>query len=157
MTPQPNTSPKPLPPLRVTLRVVGALIVAAMLVGRGLPAVTRWIGALGGILITVLAPAAARAMVTSVALTEEGVTGAGFLSPVHIPWAEVVRVCDDPNGIDVQSAARSARINLSNVTVSGPGGRVELSNFANADEMVRFILAHVPKSSILEIRHWMPN
>ena len=52
-------------------------------------------------------------MVTEVQLTEDGVTGAGFLAPVHIPWTEVVLVTDDSHGIIVQSARRSTYEDLS--------------------------------------------
>jgi hypothetical protein len=112
---------------------------------------------LGGIVIILLAPAVARAMVTSVGITDEGVTGAGFLGPVHIPWGEVVRVYDDPHGITVLSASRSARIELSTVSVSTTVGGRRFLNFGNTDELVQFILAHIPKSALLEMRYWLPT
>ena len=133
-----------------------------------LPNLTRWIVTLGGMTIVLVAPLAARSMVAAVQLTEEGVTGPGFLEPVHIPWTEVILVTDDPNGVIVQSARRSTRIDLSTVTVRSTfGGRstgasstfggTRIANFENVDEMVRFVLAHVPKSAMLELHYWMPT
>ncbi|HEY6926557.1 MAG TPA: hypothetical protein VI653_23940 [Steroidobacteraceae bacterium] len=108
--------------------------------------------------MVLIAPAAVRAMVTSIQLTEEGITGFGFLAPVHIPWTDVVLVTDDAHGIIVQSAKRSTRIDLSNVTVSSNVfGSTRIANFENADEMIRFILAHVPKSAMLEMHFWLPT
>ena len=122
-----------------------------------LPNLTRWIAALGGMLIILVAPLTARSMVTAVQLTEEGVTGPGFLTPVHIPWTEVVLVTDDPHGVTIQSAKRSVRIDLSSITIGSTFGSTQIGNFANVDEMVRFILAHVPKSAMLELHCWMPT
>lgn len=135
----------------------GIVLFAFALLAPELPRGARWIVGLGGVILVLVGPAAARSMVSSIAVTEEGVTGAGFLAPVHIPWAEVVRVCDDSHGIDVQSATHSARIDISSVTVRGPAINRQVGNFNNPDEIVRFILAHVPKSALLELNHWMPT
>ena len=127
------------------------------LFGAELSSVARWIAALGGVTIILLAPAAARSIVTTVQLTEEGVTGPGFLKPAHIPWSEVVLVTDDQNGIIVQSATRSVRINFVTVSVGSPFGTIRIGSFDNPEQMVRFVLAHIPKSSLLEMRYWLPT
>lgn len=143
--------------LRWALTLLGGGVLLFGVGGADLPHVARWIATLGGITIMVLAPLAARSMVTEVQLTEDGVNGPGFLAPVHIPWTEVVLVSDDSHGIVVQSASRSTRIDLSTVTIHSTFGSARIGNFENADEMVRFILAHVPKSAMLEMHYWMPT
>jgi len=116
---------------------------------------------LGGLVVILLAPAAARSLITSIRLTDEGVTGAGFLGPVHIPWSEVVRVYDDVHGITVQSAKRSARIDLTTITVKvrvgGLGSKVRIPNFGDTSQVVAFVLAHIPKSAMIEMRYWLPG
>jgi hypothetical protein len=143
--------------LKWALTLLGGGVLLFGLVGADVPHLARWIAALGGATIILLAPAAVRSMVTEAQLTEDGVTGAGFLAPVHIPWTEVVLVSDDSHGVIIQSASRSTRIDLSTVTISSTFGSARIGNFENADEMVRFILAHVPKSTILEMHYWMPT
>ena len=143
--------------LRWGVTFLGSGLVVFGLFVADLPNLTRWIVALGGMTIILVAPLAARSMVAAVQLTEEGVTGPGFLAPVHIPWTEVVLVTDDQNGVIVQSARRSARIDLSSITVSSTFGGTQIGNFANVEEMVRFILAHAPKSAMLELHYWMPT
>jgi len=123
----------------------------------GLGLITRWLVTLGGLAIILLAPAAVRSLISSVAITDEGVTGAGFWGPVYIAWGEVVRVYDDSHGITVQSARRSARIELSTVTLTSTVGSRRFPNFSNPDELVRFLLAHIPKSALLEMRYWLPT
>ena len=121
----------------------------------GLGAITRWLMTFGGLAIILLAPAAVRSLIGSVGITHGGVTGAGLLGPVYIPWNEVVRVYDDSHGITVQSARRSARIELSTVTVRSTFGSRRFSNFSDTDELVRFLLDHIPKSALLEMRYWL--
>ncbi len=143
--------------LRWALTILGGGVLLFGLFAANLPNLARWIAALGGATIVLLAPVAVRSMVTEVQLSEDGVTGAGFLAPVHIPWTEVVLVSDDSHGIIVQSASRSTRIDLSTVTISSILGSARIGNFKNANEMVRFILAHVPQSAMLEMRYWLPT
>ena len=144
-------------PLRWAVTILGSGAMLIGLFGADLPNLARWIAALGGMTIILVAPLAARSMVTTVQLTEEGVTGPGFLAPVHIPWTEVILVSDDPHGVIIGSASRSTRIDLSTVTITSSLGAARIANFENAEEMVRFILVHVPKSSMLEMRYWMPT
>jgi len=117
----------------------------------------RGLMALGGVAIIALAPAVARSLISSVRLTEAGVTGPGFLGPVHIPWTDVVRVFDDVNGITIQSSRRSTRIELSTVTLRSTFGAAHLANFADTEAVVRFVLAHIPKSALFEMRYWLPT
>ncbi len=144
-------------PLRWALTLLGFGILLFAWKAVGPNTITRWLMALGGVGIILLAPVAARSLISSVRLTEEGVTGAGFLGPVHIPWREVVRVLDDAHGITVQSVARSARIELATVTVRSTFGGGRVGNFGNTDDMVRFLLAHIPKSALLEMHYWLPT
>jgi hypothetical protein len=143
--------------LRWTLTLMGCIVLLWAWKGADLGTITRWIMALGGLAIVLLSPAAARSTVGGVRVTEEGVTGPGFLSPVFIPWHDVDRVFDDRGSITVQSKTRSARIPLSTVTVSSTFGGARLGNFANTEEIVRFVLSHIPKSALLEMRYWLPT
>ena len=108
-------------------------------------------------MIILAAPAVVRATVTVVQLTEEGVSGPGFLRPVHIPWSEVVLVTDDSDRIIIQSATRSVSITLVTATVSSTFGTIRIGGFENPEEMVRFILAHIPRSSLIEMHYWLPT
>ena len=108
-------------------------------------------------MIVLLAPAAVRSIVSIVQITEEGVTGPGFLRPVHIPWSEVVLVTDDVSAVIIQSSRQSVRITLVTATISSTFGTASIGSFDNPEQMVRFILAHIPKSSLLEMRYWLPT
>ncbi len=150
----PDTRPGP---LRWGLTLLGCGILLFAWKASGQSAITRLLMTLGGLAIILLAPAVVRSLIGSVAVTDLGVTGAGFLGPVYIPWGEVVRVYDDSHGITVQSASRSARIELSTVSVRSTVGSGRFSNFSNTDAMVRFLLAHIPKSALLDMRYWLPT
>jgi hypothetical protein len=143
--------------LRWTLTLVGCVILLFAWRGFDLHGIARWLVTLGGIAIILLAPAAARSMISGLRLTEEGVTGAAFLGPAFIPWSEVVNVFDDAHGITIQSAKRSVRIELSTVTVRSTFGGARIANFGDTDELVVFLLAHIPKSSLLNMRYWLPT
>jgi hypothetical protein len=158
MTPPANRAKANTKPLTWTLIGLGALLVLFGTKVQDVTPVARWILGLGGLAIMLAAPAGARGMV-NVELTEEGVTGPGFLKPICISWKDVDRVCDDRQGIIIQSRFRSTRINLSTVRIGGKIGNFgkPIGNFDNPDEMVRFVLAHIPKSSLLELHYWMPT
>ncbi len=148
-------------PLRWTLTLLGLMILIGAWTDAVPQGLVRWLMTLGGLVVILLAPAAARSLITSIRLTDEGVTGAGFLGPVHIPWSEVVRVYDDVHGITVQSAKRSARIDLTTITVKvrvgGLGSKVRIPNFGDTSQVVAFVLAHIPKSAMIEMRYWLPG
>jgi|SRR5580765_6004820 len=144
-------------PLRWAVTLLGCVVILFAWRTADQSALIRGLMALGGVAIVALAPAVARSMISSVRLTEEGVTGPGFLGPIHIPWTDVVRVLDDVNGITIQSSRRSARIELSTVNLRSTFGGARFANFTDTEAVVRFVLAHIPRSALLEMRYWLPT
>jgi len=114
----------------------------------------RWILGVGGLLVAVLAPFAARRSIGLESVSEAGVAGAGFLRPVFIPWNEVDRVCEDQGRILVQSRTRSARLDIQTVRY---GAGIAQTNFDNPRELVLFILSHVPKHATIELDRYLPE
>ncbi len=106
----------------------------------------------GLIAVVALGAFAARRYRVPGQLTEEGVWAPGIRGPVLVRWADVVRVCEDRNAIYVETATRSAVIWMATLLNRRP-----VYAWQDPAAVVRFIVDHVPRHAVLELKNWLPT